>query len=104
MLFSRQNEEAWCEKLHQGLHRASADHEKAIATFSKKVLELEREIESYKAEELRVKQEIGERNDEIGRLDTALSETQETLDDSERVRIRLEKELLNASALSKKVL
>jgi hypothetical protein len=100
----RQHEEALNEKLQQAQQRAAADHEKVIETFSKKVLELEREIERYKAEEVRVKQEIGEREDEIGRLDSTLNETQETLEESERVRSRLEKEMGNAAGLSKKVM
>lgn len=91
------------EKLLQSQQQLNEEHDKSVAASARRILELEGRIERYKAEELRAKEKIGETEEEVGRLDSTLNETQESLDESERIRARMEKELENVADLSKKV-
>lgn len=65
---------------------------------------MEGELKQYKSFESRVKQEIGEKVEEIGRLNSTLNETQDIVEENERIRSRLEKEIEKSSGLTKKVL
>ncbi|XP_046844954.1 ninein-like protein isoform X2 [Xenia sp. Carnegie-2017] len=99
----KEQEEATKEKIQQFQQKTSDEHEKAVTIYSKKILELEGELKQYKSFESRVKQEIGEKVEEIGRLNSTLNETQDIVEENERIRSRLEKEIEKSSGLTKKL-
>lgn len=103
MRHCRETENSFLDKMQTLQQNMSEERNKDLLNASHQRSMLEDSLQMTKGEEVRLRQKLADAEEEILRLEKALAESQDKLNEADVTRDRLEKELDSMSDLSGRV-